>query len=83
MAYTRLSTRGQVVLPRDVRNRHGWRQGTVLEVVEQGDGVVLRAARRRRTTLEDVIGCLRYTGRPVSLEEMDAAVRELARERGR
>lgn len=33
MATTRLSTKGQLILPKELRDRHGWEAGTVLELV--------------------------------------------------
>ena len=81
MVRTRLSSKGQIVLPKKVRDVHGWAAGTELEVESQGNVVVLRSARRRpRTTLEDVIGCIPYDGPPVTIEEMDASVEKAARE---
>ena len=81
MARTRISTKGQIVLPKEVRDVQGWKPGTELEAESQGNVVVLRPATRRpRTMLEDVIGCIPYDGPPVSIEEMDAAVDKAARE---
>ena len=81
MPRTRISSKGQVVLPKEVRDRQGWPPGTELEVEAQGNVVVLRPARPLpRTTLDDVIGCIPYDGPPVSIDEMDAAVEEAARE---
>lgn len=80
MARTRVSTKGQVVLPKEVRDRQGWAAGTELEVEACGDLVVLRPVRAvPRTTLEEVVGCIPYDGPPVSIEEMDAAVEQAAR----
>jgi AbrB family looped-hinge helix DNA binding protein len=39
---TRVSTKGQVILPKALRERHGWGAGTVLEVVDGPHGVTLR-----------------------------------------
>jgi AbrB family looped-hinge helix DNA binding protein len=79
MARTRLSSKGQVIIPKGVRERHGWRAGLELEVEDHGDGVLLREASRfPRTTVEEVYGCLDYDGRPVTVEEMDEAVRREA-----
>ncbi len=41
-AQTRLSAKGQVVIPKDVRDRLGLTEGAVLDVIETGDGVILR-----------------------------------------
>jgi AbrB family looped-hinge helix DNA binding protein len=75
MARTRLSSKGQVIIPKGVRERHGWRAGLELEVEDRGDAVVLREARRfPSTTVDEVYGCLKYDGRPATVEEMDEAV---------
>jgi len=69
------------VIPHDVRERPGWRAGTRLEIEEQGDAVVLRRARRvPRTTVADLAGCVGYDGPAKSVEEMDAATAQGARE---
>ncbi len=45
---TRLTTKGQVVIPKAVRDRMGWKPGAALEVAVSPDGerVVFRRARR-------------------------------------
>jgi AbrB family looped-hinge helix DNA binding protein len=40
---TRISTKGQIVLPKAVRDRHGWPHGQIMEVVDMPGGVMLRA----------------------------------------
>ncbi len=41
---TRVSTKGQVILPKAVRQRRHWGPGTRLLVEETPDGVLLKAA---------------------------------------
>jgi AbrB family looped-hinge helix DNA binding protein len=80
MAKTRLSSKGQVIIPKAVRDRHGWQPGVELEVEDRGDAVVLRLATSfRPTTFEEVRGCLKYEGPPVTIEEMDEAIDREAR----
>ncbi len=81
MAKTKLSTKGQLIIPRDVRARHGWKAGTELEVEDEGEFVVLRPCRKLpRTTVDDLLGCLPYEGRrPKTLEEMAAGIARGAR----
>jgi len=82
MADTTVSTKGQVVIPKEIRQRLGWGPGTSLEVEHQGDRVVLRQARRApRTTIRELRGCLRYDGPPKTVEEMDEAIARGARDR--
>ena len=79
---TRLSTKGQVILPKAVRDRHGWTAGTVLEIEDGPNGVTLKPAKAAPlfppTRLEDVAGMLApfYSGPPKTLEDMDAAITE-------
>lgn len=81
MAKTRLSSKGQVIIPKAVRERQGWRPGVELEVEDWGDAVVLRSAKPfPPTTFEEVRGCLKYHGPPVTIEEMDEAVAEHIRQ---
>lgn len=83
MPTTRLSTKGQLILPKELRDRHGWRPGTELEVEDVGESVVIRAAARLpETRLEDLVGCAGYSGPARTLEQMEDAVARGARERG-
>ena len=40
----RMSSKGQIVVPREVREKRGWGDGTVLEVVDTARGVLVRGA---------------------------------------
>nr|WP_295662250.1 AbrB/MazE/SpoVT family DNA-binding domain-containing protein [Polymorphobacter sp.] len=72
---TTVSTKGQVILPSDVRRRRRWDAGTKLVVEETAEGVLLRAAARfPPTTSDEVFGMLKYDGPPISIEDMNAAV---------
>lgn len=78
MATTKVSSRGQVVLPRAVRERRKWQPGTTLVVEETNEGVLLRAEKPfPPTTVDEFIEILnsrRYKGKPKTLEEMDEAI---------
>jgi AbrB family looped-hinge helix DNA binding protein len=63
METTRLSTKGQVILPKAVRSSRAWLPGTRFAVEETPEGVPLRPLSRfPETRLEDVAGCLKYRG---------------------
>ena len=81
METTRLSSKGQLIIPKAVRDAHGWSEGTELVVETAGDGIFLRPAQRfPRTKLDDVFGMLKFDGPPKTIEEMsngiDVALRE-------
>jgi len=81
---TRLSTKGQLIIPKAIRDRHGWTSGIELEIKDHGDAVVIRRARPGpETTLEDLVGCAGYNGPARSLDEMAAAIERGVRERRR
>jgi AbrB family looped-hinge helix DNA binding protein len=82
---TTVSTKGQVILPKAIRQRRKWVAGTRLVVEDSPDGVLLKAAPVFAPTRpEDVAGMLAYRGPPKTLEEMDAAITaEVKRRRAR
>ena len=86
-AKTMVSTKGQVILPKAIREKLKWKPGTELNVQETSNGVLLTPARYfAPTKLEDVAGMLRHKVRidhPLSIEEMDAAIVADARRRAR
>jgi AbrB family looped-hinge helix DNA binding protein len=84
METTKLSSKGQVVLPKSVREAHGWPPGTEFTVESTPDGVILRARSPfQRTTLDEVAGSAGYAGRAKSLEEMEAGIRSAVAGRSR
>ncbi len=80
-----ISTKGQVILPKAIRERRKWAAGTRLVVEETADGVLLKLAPLFVPSRpEDVFGMLRYSGPPKTIEEMDAAITtEVKRRRAR
>jgi AbrB family looped-hinge helix DNA binding protein len=82
-AQTKLSAKGQVVIPKDVRDRLGLTEGTVFDVIERGGEVVLKvpmrgnvesAAESVANAVREIQAFYRYEGPPVSIEDMDRAV---------
>jgi AbrB family looped-hinge helix DNA binding protein len=73
---TTVSAKGQVILPKSVRDLLHWDAGTCLAVEQTEDGVLLKplAAKFAPTRSEDVFGSLRYQGKPKSIDEMDAGI---------
>ncbi|MFC0201939.1 AbrB/MazE/SpoVT family DNA-binding domain-containing protein [Paracoccus rhizosphaerae] len=79
---TIISTKGQVILPKSIRQSKHWATGTRLIVEDTPEGVVLRKAPAfTPTTADDVFSILRWTAGAKSIEEMDAAVLQEAARR--
>lgn len=71
-----LTEKGQVVIPAEIRARHGLTPGTQVEFVDEG-GTIRLVVRRRVTPSDPVAGYglikLKARGKPRSLAEFDAA----------
>jgi AbrB family looped-hinge helix DNA binding protein len=63
---TTVSTKGQVILPKAIRDQRKWDVGTRLTVENTKDGV---------------FGMLEYRGRPKTIEEMNAAIAARVKQR--
>lgn len=84
MSTTKLSSKGQVIIPKNVRDAKGWRAGDELVVEERADGVLLRRKSVfKAASLDEVAGCLKryYDGPPRTIEEMEAGIDSALRER--
>jgi antitoxin PrlF len=75
-----ISSKGQTVIPKEIRDRLGLHPGDVIDFIAQDDGSVLL-----RPSVEDVRrlrGLLQRSGqRPVSVAEMSQAIRRRATRR--
>lgn len=73
---TKLSSKGQVIIPKILRDAHHWQPGQELIAIDTGDGILLKPKQPfAETQLENVAGCLNYEGKPKSLNELDEAIR--------
>lgn len=83
-ARARISSKGQLVLPKAVRDAHGLAPGSEVDIESTGDTIVLRPRHkkaRRTYTIDEVAGMLKYDGPSVSVEDMHRAVEEDFRRR--
>jgi AbrB family looped-hinge helix DNA binding protein len=87
METTKLSSKGQVVLPKSVRDARSWEPGTEFGVEEVSEGILLRPLRPFPcTSIAEVFGCLKYTGPAKTLRQMKNAIARgvrARRDRGR
>jgi AbrB family looped-hinge helix DNA binding protein len=78
----KFSTKGQLVVPKELRDAYGWSGGVPVELIDEGDGVKLKPATiRKRYTIDDLYGMLPYSGPPKTLEDMQRGIDEAMAER--
>lgn len=81
---TVMSTKGQVILPKPLRDHLRWPAGTRLTVEDTAEGVLLRPAPAfPATTIDEVFGALAYDAPPLTIEDMDMAIAAEAKRRAR
>ena len=77
----KLSSKGQIVIPKAIRAAYQWEAGQKLELIDTGDGILLRPKKPfPQTSIEAVAGSLRYSGKAKSLKDMEAAIKKGAKE---
>ncbi len=81
MHTTKLSSKGQVIIPKPFRRSLHWETGQELVVVSIGNSLLLRPKSPfPETTVNDAAGCLRYEGEAKTLDEMEQAIAQGIRE---
>jgi AbrB family looped-hinge helix DNA binding protein len=87
MDITRLSTKGQIIVPKNIRASRAWEPGMEFRVEETADGILLRPVGQfPETRLDEVAGRLHSKSKPKTSAQIRAAVaREVSKrhDRGR
>jgi len=75
MNFTKLSSKGQVIIPKPLRVAHHWEIGQELVVIDQGDGILLKPKTPfEKTSIGDVASSLKYEGKPKTIDDMNLAI---------
>ncbi|MCX6395701.1 MAG: AbrB/MazE/SpoVT family DNA-binding domain-containing protein [Propionibacteriales bacterium] len=74
MSVATVTSKGQITIPKDVRDELGLEPGTKVDFVR----VSAREFRLRPRNVEvaDLFGILKYDGPPITIEEMNEAIRD-------
>ena len=79
-AVTRMSDKGQVILPKALRERRGWASGTEFLIEERPEGVYLRPVSvQAPATMDATFGRLRPAKKAITIDDMHEAMLEEAR----
>ena len=71
MSTVTLSTTGQVVIPKEIRDALHWEVGAELTLTAVSNGILLKATPKKRgKRLEDLRGMLQHDGPPIPIEEL-------------
>lgn len=76
METTRLSSKGQVIIPKEVRAAHQWETGLEFDVIDTEEGLLLKPRTHfAKTELDEVAGCLAVPGKPKTHEELESVIK--------
>lgn len=76
MASATVTTKGQITLPKSVRERLGLEAGDRLEFVESEQGFLVVPATRDIRSLKGIVG---RPKKPVTVEDMNGAIEKMGR----
>lgn len=82
MLKTKLSSRGQIVIPQNIRESHHWKTGECFEVHDLAEGILLTPIKKHNDVqARDLLGSIGYHGPKKSLDDMDKAILEEAKKK--
>ncbi len=77
MQTTQLSSKGKVIIPKNLRDRYKWNPGQRLSVIDTGEGIIIKPLDVfENSEVNDVTGILKYKGKGVSLDQMKKAIKK-------
>lgn len=81
METVKISSKGQIVIPKAMRDSHHLQPGIELLVIEEGNSLrLMPVSNIKQTTVDEVGGILHRAGRdPISDDDMRSAVRAKAK----
>jgi len=72
MATAAVTSKGQITIPIEVRRKLGLKPGDRVRFVEGENGEFI--LRPRTGSIMDLKGCVNWTGKPVTIEEMNETI---------
>lgn len=68
-----VTSKGQITIPLEVRNKLGLKTGDKVEF-NQDEGTGTFTLKRKTGSIMDLCGSLKYDGPPITIEQMDEAI---------
>ena len=72
MATAAVTSKGQITIPIEVRKKLGIKPGDRVRFIEGENGEVI--LKPKTGSINDLEGCLHWTGKPVTIEEMNETI---------
>ena len=80
METTRLSSKGQIIIPQMIREAHEWHSGLEFAVIDTDQGILLAPIKPFKTSsVQAVIGCTGYKGARKTLKDMQKGIEKGAK----
>ena len=77
MLTTKLSSKGQAIIPQEIRSRHHREPGQELQAIDRDEGILRRPASPfPETSMKEVVSCLSYPGKKKTLEDRETAIKK-------
>ena len=84
METTRLSSKGQIIIPQSIRDAHHWEPGLNFAVTEVNGGILLKPYKAfKAINVDEVLGCTGYKGKKKTLKEMEEGIARGAKKHDR
>lgn len=75
METTRLSSKGQIIIPQHIRETHKWQPGLEFNVIDTDQGILLTPRLPfKSTSIKEVMGCVHYKGTKKTLKDMEEGI---------
>lgn len=75
MKTTRLSSKGQIIIPQSIRMSYKWESGLEFAVIEIDNGILLTPIKPfKSTSIKDVLGCTGYKGSKKTIKDMEKGI---------
>ena len=74
MATAAVTSKGQITIPAEVRKKLGLKPGDRVRFVESETGEFIM--KPKTGSIMDLRGCVKWTGKPVTIEEMNETIRK-------
>jgi AbrB family looped-hinge helix DNA binding protein len=72
MATASMTSKGQITVPVDFRRKYGLKAGVQVRFIEGEHGEII--LRPKTGSIRDLEGCVPWTGRAVTIEEMNETI---------